>query len=90
MSTPEAFDLYSGNTAFIEELYERYLEDPAGVADEWRRYFDALQREPAPAESAVSVPAREPAAALEIEQSPAPEAAIAVNTDNKNRRRYYN
>ena len=82
MSTPEAIDLYSGNTAFVEELYEQYLEDPAGVADEWRRYFDALQREPAAA-AAVSVPAREPAPAAKTEQPAAPEAATAVNTDNK-------
>ncbi len=83
MNTPEAFDLYSGNTAFVEELYEQYLDNPAGVADEWRRYFDALQREPAPAAGAGSAPAREPAAAAKTEQPAAPEAATAVNTDNK-------
>ena len=83
MSTPEAIDLYSGNTAFVEELYEQYLEDPAGVADEWRHYFDALQREPAAAAGAGSVPAREPAPAATTEQPAAPEAATAVNTDNK-------
>ena len=83
MSTPEALDLYSGNTAFVEELYEQYLENPAGVADEWRHYFDALQREPAPAGGAAAVQAQEPAPAAKIEQPPAPEAAIAVNTDNK-------
>ncbi len=27
---------------FVEELYEQYLQNPAGVSDEWRAYFDAL------------------------------------------------
>ncbi len=27
---------------FVEELYEEYLENPAGVSAEWRAYFDAL------------------------------------------------
>ena len=83
MSTPEPFDLYSGNTAFIEELYEQYLENPAGVDEEWRQYFDSLQLESARADSAGSAQAREPATAAKIERAPAPEAAVAVNTDNK-------
>ncbi|HEY0179487.1 MAG TPA: 2-oxoglutarate dehydrogenase E1 component, partial [Dokdonella sp.] len=32
-----------GNAAFIEDLYERYLRDPASVAPEWRGYFDTLK-----------------------------------------------
>lgn len=32
-----------GNAAFIEDLYEHYLSDPAAVAPEWRGYFDALK-----------------------------------------------
>ena len=32
-----------GNAAFIEELYEKYLLDPASVAAEWRTYFDSLK-----------------------------------------------
>ncbi len=83
MSTPEPSHLYSGNTAFIEELYERYLENPAGVADEWRRYFDALQREPAQPDSGAGAQAPEPVRAAKVEQVPASEPAIAVNTDNK-------
>ncbi|MCC6203181.1 MAG: 2-oxoglutarate dehydrogenase E1 component, partial [Gammaproteobacteria bacterium] len=35
--------LYSGNAAFLEELYERYLADPASVGIEWRTYFDQLR-----------------------------------------------
>ncbi|MEP7044798.1 MAG: 2-oxoglutarate dehydrogenase E1 component, partial [Dokdonella sp.] len=32
-----------GNAAFIEDLYEQYLADPATVAQSWRSYFDALK-----------------------------------------------
>ncbi|MBI1237712.1 MAG: 2-oxoglutarate dehydrogenase E1 component [Alphaproteobacteria bacterium] len=34
--------LYGGNAAFIEELYERYLEDPDSVGPDWRALFDEL------------------------------------------------
>jgi 2-oxoglutarate dehydrogenase E1 component len=32
-----------GNAAFVEDLYEHYLADPASVSAEWRSYFDALK-----------------------------------------------
>jgi 2-oxoglutarate dehydrogenase E1 component len=35
--------LSGANAPFIEELYERYLVNPAAVPDEWREYFDRLQ-----------------------------------------------
>src|ERR687898_2580570 len=34
--------LYGGNSAFIEDLYARYLEDPGAVDPSWRAYFDEL------------------------------------------------
>ena len=34
--------LYGGNGAFIEDLYARYLDDPAAVDPSWRAYFDEL------------------------------------------------
>ena len=34
--------LYGGNGAFIEDLYARYLRDPAAVDPSWRGYFDEL------------------------------------------------
>ena len=34
--------LYGGNSAFIEDLYARYLDDPAAVDLSWRAYFDEL------------------------------------------------
>jgi len=35
--------LFGGNAPFVEELYEKYLADPASVPEEWRGYFDKLQ-----------------------------------------------
>lgn len=35
--------LYAGNQAFVEMLYEDYLEDPASVSSAWREYFDQLK-----------------------------------------------
>jgi 2-oxoglutarate dehydrogenase E1 component len=34
--------LYGGNGAFIEDLYARYLTDPATIDPSWRVYFDEL------------------------------------------------
>lgn len=36
--------LSGGNAAYIEDLYETYLHNPNGVADEWRSFFDSLPR----------------------------------------------
>jgi 2-oxoglutarate dehydrogenase E1 component len=36
--------LGGGNVAYIEALYEAWLQDPAGIAPRWRNYFDALPR----------------------------------------------
>lgn len=30
------------NASYVEDLYEQYLEDPSGIPDEWRSYFDTL------------------------------------------------
>ncbi len=34
--------LDGGNGAYLESLYESYLQDPDSVDDHWRNYFDAL------------------------------------------------
>jgi 2-oxoglutarate dehydrogenase E1 component len=31
-----------GNATYVESLYESYLQDPNGVPEEWRDYFDRL------------------------------------------------
>ena len=32
--------IFSGNYIFIEEIYKRYIEDPALVSDDWKNYFE--------------------------------------------------
>ena len=36
--------LGGANQSYIEELYERYLEDPSSVDESWRATFDALPK----------------------------------------------
>ncbi len=36
--------LFGTNAPFVEDLYERYLADPAAVPAEWRAQFDAWQQ----------------------------------------------
>jgi len=36
----------AGNLAFVEELYRRWMEEPAAVAPEWQRYFARWPRTP--------------------------------------------
>jgi 2-oxoglutarate dehydrogenase E1 component len=39
----QSSQLAGGNAAFIEQLYEDYLADPAAVSPAWRAYFDTLK-----------------------------------------------
>ena len=39
--------LFGGNAPYVEEMYEKYLDNPGSVGDNWRSYFDALQNVPA-------------------------------------------
>jgi len=39
---PEA--LSGASSAFVESLYDRYLEDPTSVDESWRGYFERLER----------------------------------------------
>jgi 2-oxoglutarate dehydrogenase E1 component len=40
--------LFGGNTPYVEELYESYLDNPGSVPDNWRDYFDRMQMVTAP------------------------------------------
>ncbi len=42
--------LFSGNAAFIEQLYEDYLADAESVPPNWRNYFDQLANDPGEAD----------------------------------------
>jgi len=39
--------LFGGNAPYIEDLYERYLDNPGSVPERWRAYFDQMQLVPA-------------------------------------------
>ncbi|HXW63956.1 MAG TPA: 2-oxoglutarate dehydrogenase E1 component [Burkholderiaceae bacterium] len=39
--------LFGGNSPYVEELYERYLDNPGSVPEKWREYFDRMQLVPA-------------------------------------------
>jgi 2-oxoglutarate dehydrogenase E1 component len=39
--------LFGGNAPYVEDLYERYLNNPGSVPDKWRAYFDQMQLVPA-------------------------------------------
>lgn len=32
----------AGNASYVEELYEKYLQDPAAIPEQWRSYFETL------------------------------------------------
>ena len=85
MSTPEPAALYSGNTAFVEEIYERYLDNPAGIAAEWREYFENLKQEGAAIDTPPEPPAETAQPAPKDSNGPGPTLprAAAINTDNK-------
>ncbi len=44
MANPSERDTYlaSVNSAFVEELYQRYLADPSSVDADWARFFTAM------------------------------------------------
>jgi len=65
--------LFGGNAPFVEELYEKYLIDPASVPSEWRQYFDRLQALPGGA--AKDVPHAPIVAAFEQRAKAGPPAA---------------
>ncbi|MEK9672283.1 MAG: 2-oxoglutarate dehydrogenase E1 component [Rhodospirillaceae bacterium] len=39
--------LYSGNSVYMAELYERYLDDPGSVAVRWQEFFRSLSEDQA-------------------------------------------
>ena len=72
--------LFSGNAAFIEEIYERYLAAPSSVDPSWRQYFESLQE----GSGAVDVP-HSPVRDSMLAQTNAaarPPAAVSVTQDD--------
>ena len=83
MSNSDISHFFSGNTAFIEDIYARYLEDPASVSAEWRQCFEDLEREGARNASADHAQTAGTAQTENLKPAAAPEATAGVNTDNK-------
>ena len=48
--------LYGGNAQFIEQLYAKYLENPAAVDQHWRQFFAGLEDNAEQAKAQVSGP----------------------------------
>src|SRR6266700_1012487 len=48
--------LYGGNAQFIEQLYAKYLENPATVDAHWRQFFAGLEDNTAEAKRQVQGP----------------------------------
>jgi 2-oxoglutarate dehydrogenase E1 component len=46
--------VYAGNAEFIEDLYERYLTQPASVSEEWRQLFAGLKGADSPMRAAIA------------------------------------
>jgi 2-oxoglutarate dehydrogenase E1 component len=46
--------VYAGNAQFIEDLYERYLTQPASVSEEWRQLFATLKGADSPMRAVVA------------------------------------
>ncbi len=77
--------LFSANTAYIEGLYEVYLESPEAVPEAWRRQFDAWQREIRPGQPD-QLHSRIQAALLHRATRPPRTAAPASVTDDRFRK----
>ena len=39
----ETSHLFGSNAPFVEDLYEKYLENPDSISPQWRQYFDSIQ-----------------------------------------------
>ena len=53
--------LYGGNAHYVEQLHDRYQQDPGAVDAEWRDFFAGLNDDPAAVEKIAQGPAWKPA-----------------------------
>ena len=67
-----ASPVYAGNAEFIEDLYERYLAQPASVPEEWRRLFEPWKGADSPGRAAAADRVRRLFADREILDKTAP------------------
>ena len=69
--TPREGYEFGANEWLIEEMYEKYLEDPGSVDETWREYFRALAEVPAAQSPDVSADPPAPAKAQAAPSAPA-------------------
>ncbi|MDQ1432249.1 MAG: multifunctional 2-oxoglutarate metabolism enzyme [Actinomycetota bacterium] len=68
------FDDLGPNSGLVEDLYQRYLEDPASVDDHWRAYFSGEAPPPNGGPAPASAPPVPPAAPAPAAPATAPAA----------------
>jgi 2-oxoglutarate dehydrogenase E1 component len=73
----QASFLFGNNSAFITELYGKYLENPGGIDPSWAQFFAGLHDDPAAVEAEISGPSWQ-RNQLRIIQN-GKDAAVAVN-----------
>ncbi|MFL6242365.1 MAG: multifunctional oxoglutarate decarboxylase/oxoglutarate dehydrogenase thiamine pyrophosphate-binding subunit/dihydrolipoyllysine-residue succinyltransferase subunit, partial [Acidimicrobiia bacterium] len=67
------FEDLGANSGLVEDLYARYVENPASVPEGWREFFDergAPEQSPAPPSPSAAPPQSPPPPAPAAEQSP--------------------
>ena len=73
---------FGANATYVEQIYERYLHDPAGVDPDWREYFEELVGTAEPSAIAPAAEASRPAAAASAPPTPsAPPASAPIPAD---------
>ena len=70
--------LYGGNAPFLEELYQRFLEDPSSISEDWRNYFKALHPDQG-SPSELNHEAIREALAGQAQRRPIPAGAVPAN-----------
>lgn len=79
----ESSYLYGSNAPYVEEMYERYLDDPDSVSVRWRIYFDQLQTGHAPlaAQAGKAVNVSKIAGVLQLIDAYRTNGVLRANTD---------
>src|ERR1700722_13549529 len=73
MTPLETTPFFSGNSTFVEELYERYLQNPGSVDESWRGFFkDVTNGAAKPAERAASWAAVK-SQVIGVQEAPSPQ-----------------
>ena len=79
MQAEQTSFLFGANAPFIEELYARYLSDPARVNADWRTFFEALAEDKGAVMAEVRGASWAPNGARVIDVAEPPSAAVNRN-----------